>query len=269
MAVDVPALATATARLSRARRRRETWQAYVLLSPAMVIFIVFTFIPIVWTILLSLENYDIFTGQAAFVGLYNYQQAVQNPTFWQSLAVTAYYMFGSVPITVALALLVAVLLNRKGLRIAGVLQTLFFLPYIVASVGSSLVWKWILDTNFGLLNGLLALVGLRPVPWLTSPTTAMPALIMMSVWGGIGFAVVLFQAGLRAIPAELHEAALIDGANGRQRFWRITFPLLSPVTLFVLIISLIKASQVFTSVQVMTAGGPLNATNVLVYYIYQ
>lgn len=243
--------------------------AYVLLLPAMVLFAIFTFIPIVWSIILSLENFNLFTDQSTFVGLHNYTALLHSATFYQSLAVTAYFTFGSVPVTVALALFLAVLLNRRGLRGATLFQTIFFLPYIISSVGASLVWKWMFDTNFGIINAFLGFFGVPSVPWLTASSTAMPALIIMTVWGGLGFAVVLFQAGLRAVPGELSEAAAIDGATGSQNFWRIVFPLLAPTTLFVVVISIINAAQVFTTVQVMTAGGPLNATNVLVYYIYQ
>lgn len=251
------------------RGNRSQRGAYVLLLPAMVLFAVFTFIPIVWTIILSFENYNIFADQATAAGLHNYSALLHSPVFYQSLLSTAYYTFGSVPVTVALALFLAVLLNRPGLRGSNIFQTIFFLPYILSSVGASLVWKWMFDTNFGIINAVLGIFGVSPVPWLTSPTAAMPALIIMTVWGGVGFAVVLFQAGLRSVPTELTEAASIDGATGGQRFWRITFPLLAPTTLFVLVISIINAAQVFTTVQVMTAGGPLNATNVLVYYVYQ
>jgi multiple sugar transport system permease protein len=264
-----PGFAAVPASRQRLRRWRQAGEAYGLLLPAMVMFIVFTFIPIIWTIILSLQNFDIFTGSASYVGAYNYWSALHNPEFWQSLAVTAYYTVGSVPVTIALGLLIAVLLSRKGLKAVGLFQTIFFLPYIVSSVGASLVWKWMLDTNFGLLNNLLGIFGLGPVPWLTSPATVMPALILMSIWGNVGFAVVLFQAGLRAVPAELREAAMIDGATPNQTFWRVIFPLLTPTTLFVLVISMINAAQVFTPIQVMTQGGPLGATNVLVYYIYQ
>ncbi|MCY0879956.1 MAG: sugar ABC transporter permease [Firmicutes bacterium] len=266
---QAPSRAAGANRVVRPKAPRSQGGAYVLLLPAMVLFTVFTFIPIVWSIILSFENYNIFSNTATYVGFHNYAALLHSATFYQSLAATAYYTFGSVPITVALALFLAVLLNRRGLVGAKVFQMIFFLPYIVSSVGASLVWKWMFDTNFGIINAFLGFFGIHPIAWLTQTSTAMPALIIMTIWGGVGFAVVLFQAGLRAVPSELTEAAAIDGATGNQIFWRITFPLLAPTTLFVLVISIINAAQVFTTVQVMTAGGPLNATNVIVYYIYQ
>lgn len=249
--------------------RRGAWAGYLLVSPAFFLFILFTFIPIGWALLLSLQNFNIFANHGSFVGLANYSAAVHNPAFWNSLWDTAYYTLGSVPLTIALGLLVAVALSHRKVRWQGVFQTVFFLPYIVSSVGASLVWKWLFDTNFGLFNTVLGWFGIGAVPWLTAPGPAMPAIILMSIWGGIGFDVVLFQAGLKAVPRELREAAEVDGATSGQTFWRVTFPLLAPTTLFVLIISMINAVQVFTNVQVMTDGGPLNATNVIVFYIYQ
>jgi ABC-type sugar transport system permease subunit len=251
------------------RRNRNQGGAYVLVFPAMALFAVFVFFPIVWSIVLSLENYNLFSEQATFVGMHNYVTAITSGALYHSLVVTGYYVIGSVPLTIMLALLLAVLLNRKGLVAANVFQTIFFLPYIVSSVGATLVWKWMFDTNFGVINAFLAWFGVAPIAWLTTIRGAMPSIIIMSVWGGIGFSMVLFQAGLRSVPQELVEAARIDGATPWKAFWRITFPMLSPTTLFVVIISIINAAQVFTTVQVMTGGGPLGATNVIVFFIYQ
>lgn len=250
-------------------RRRTQGQAYLFLSPAMILFAVFTFIPIGWSILLSLQNYNAFANHGTFVGLHNYTAAISSSTFWSSLSLTAYFVFGSVPITIALALGLAVLLNRKGIKGTHIFQAVLFLPYILSSVGATLVWKWMFDTNFGVINGVLGWFGIPPIAWLTTTSGAMPAIIIMSIWGGVGFAMVIFQAGLAGIPQDVLEAAEIDGATRRQSFWRVVFPLLAPTTLFVVIISIINAAQVFTAVQVMTNGGPLNATNVIVFYIYQ
>lgn len=254
---------------ARTQGERGGLGAYLFLAPAFLFFAVFTFLPIAWTILLSLQQFNMFSNTGVFIGLGNYAAAIHSAEFWQSFWSTFYYAFATVPVTVALALVVASILNWRDLPGARVLQTLFFLPYIVASVGSALVWTWIYDTNYGVFNTLLHAVGLGPVAWLTNPGTAMPALIIMSIWGTMGFPIVLFRAGLKAVPVDVQESASIDGASPRQIFWRITFPLLTPTTLFVLVISIINAMQVFTVVEVMTQGGPLNATNVLVYYIFK
>jgi len=250
-------------------RWRGDWQGYLLITPAYVLFAAFTFLPILWAFILSLQSYDLFTEKGHYIGLYNYQAAITNLQFFSALWNTSYFAVGSVVPTIAIGLLIATQLNRKDFRGAPVLQVVFFLPYIVSSVGASLIWKWLFDSNFGLINTALSWAHLGPIQWLVDPSTAMPALIIMAVWGNVGFAILLFSAGLRSIPKEVLEVAQVDGASRLRIFWRITFPLLAPTTLFVLIISMINAFQEFTMFQVMTQGGPLGATSVMVYYIYQ
>ena len=264
-----PAAVKTSATIGHESRRRRDWSGYLFLSPAFIFFGVFTFFPIIWTGILSLQNYNVFANQGTFIGFQNFSTALHSTEFMISLRDTLYFTFTTVPISVALALLIATILNWENLKFATILQTFFFIPYIVSSVGVALVWTWLFDTNFGLINTALQVFGIAPVQWLTSSGAAMPALVIVSIWGTIGFPIILFRAGLKAIPVEVQESASIDGASATKVFWKITFPMLAPTTLFVFVISIINAMQVFTIVDVMTQGGPLNATDVIVYYIFK
>ncbi|UCF18605.1 MAG: sugar ABC transporter permease, partial [Gemmatimonadota bacterium] len=201
------------------------------------------------------------------VGLRHYIELAGDGLFWNAAKNTALYSL-YVPLTMACALGVALLLNRSIKGVA-LLRAVFFLPYITSFVAISIVWQWLYEPDFGLFNWLLSRIGLGPFPWLNSPSTALLALIIMAVWIHIGFQMVIFLAGLQAIPNEYYEAAAIDGAGPWRRFRRITLPLLRPTTFFVLVTSIIGSFQVFTFVYVMTEGGPLHATDVIVYHIYQ
>jgi ABC-type sugar transport system permease subunit len=201
------------------------------------------------------------------VGLQHYIELAGDGLFWNAAKNTAIYAL-YVPLTMVCALGVAILLNRR-IRGVALLRAIFFLPYITSFVAISIVWQWMYDPNFGIFNWSLGLVGLGPFPWLNSPGTALFALIIMAVWIHIGFQMVIFLAGLQAIPNELYEAAMIDGAGPWRRFRKITLPMLKPTTFFVLVTSIIGSFQVFTFVYVMTEGGPLHATDVIVYHIYQ
>jgi len=202
-----------------------------------------------------------------FVGLANYRALVGDAAFGHALANTAIYVL-FVPVGMAVALALALLVNRR-MRGVAFLRTVFFLPYITSFVAISLVWKWMYDPDFGLFNNILARLGLPPQPWLSSPATAMPSLMLMSVWMYAGYMMVIFLAGLQNIPESLYESARIDGAGAWQRFRRITLPMLRPTTFFVLVTMVIFMFQVFTAVYVMTEGGPLHATDVIVYHIYR
>jgi len=174
-----------------------------------------------------------------------------------------------VPVRTALALLLAIALNQQ-LRGVSVFRAAYFLPTITSAVAAATVWRWIYEPNFGLLNSLLYAIGVaHPPAWLSSPAWAMPALILLGVWQGLGFQMVIFLAGLQGIPTHLYEAAAIDGAGWWARFRHITLPLISPTTFFVLIISVIGSYQVFDQAFVLTEGGPGYATTTLVYYIYE
>jgi multiple sugar transport system permease protein len=192
---------------------------------------------------------------------------MDDPNFSNALKNTFIYIL-NVPIGMVISLAIALIMNQR-LKGVAFLRALYFLPSVTSFVAIALVWMWIYHPTFGVANFLLGLVGLQPIQWLNSPQTAMISVIIFSVWLGLGYQMVVFLAGLQGVPEELHDAARIDGANHWQRFWRVTLPLLKPTTFFVLVTSLIGSFQVFTSIYVMTAGGPIRSTDVIVYHIYQ
>ena len=209
-----------------------------------------------------------FSAQKEFVGFDNYLTAIRSPEFWMVTKNTLIYTLGTVPLNMLLALIVAYFLNKK---IAGkrILRTAFFAPVVMSSVAAAVIWRWVYEPNFGLLNYVLSWFGIPAVNWLNDPTAAMFALIVMGVWKTFGVNMILFSAGLQGIPKHYYEAAEIDGAGRWQRFWDITLPLLSPTTFFILVMSVIGSFQVFDTVYVLTSGGPLGTTKVLVFYLYE
>lgn len=246
---------------------RRAAAAWAFLAPSFIHLLVFSVGPILFSAWLSFHEWNLIEPARPFVGLENYRELAADASFWNAVRNTAVYVL-FVPAGMALALALALLVQRErpGVRW---LRAVFFLPYVTSFVAISLVWKWMFEPDFGILNQALGTLGLPGLPWLTSPRTALPSLMLMSIWMYAGYMMVLFLAGLQAIPASLHEAARIDGANAWQRFRHITLPLLRPTTLFVLVTMVIFMFQVFTAVYVMTEGGPLHATDVLVYHIYR
>lgn len=246
---------------------KEVFWGYVFVAPIMLGFIVFMVYPLIYSFYLSLTSSDGIMSPS-FIGLENYSKLFKDQDFLKSLRVTLYFTVGTVPIGTVLALIVAVMLNAK-IRFSTLYRSAFFLPVITSMVAVATVWKWLYNTDFGLINAFLAQVGVYQPPWLASQEWAMVSIIIMSIWKGIGFNMVIFLAGLQGISPSLYEAAKIDGANTLQRFSNITVPLLRHTTLFVIIMAIIGSFQVFDQVFIMTAGGPAKATTVVVYYIYQ
>ncbi|MDQ6674805.1 MAG: sugar ABC transporter permease [Chloroflexota bacterium] len=253
----------------RTWRRRYDLEGYLFLAPDLVGTLVFAVGPVLAALGLGLFAWDILTPPR-FVGLDNYRALLlDDPVFRQVLVNTSVYVLGSVPLRTALALLLAIALNQQ-LRGVSLFRAAYFLPTITSAVAAATVWRWIYEPNFGLLNSLLYAIGVQhPPTWLSSPAWAMPALILLGIWQGLGFQMVIFLAGLQGIPTHLYEAAAIDGAGWWPRFRHITLPLISPTTFFVLIISVIGSYQVFDQAFVLTEGGPGYATTTLVYYIYE
>jgi multiple sugar transport system permease protein len=238
------------------------------LSPTLVVFSVFVIFPVVFSFFLSFHKWNMFGTGTEFVGFDNYRAILTNPEFWSVLRNTAFYTFGTVPLNMVVALAAAFVLNKEiiGRRI---LRTCFFIPVIMSPVAAAVIWRWVYEPNFGLLNYGLSLIGIPGVNWLNDPTAAMFALIGMGVWKSFGVNMVLFAAGLQGIPEQYYEAAQIDGAGPWRQFWNITVPLLSPTTFFILVMSVIGSFQVFDTVYVLTSGGPLGSTKVLVFYLYE
>ncbi|MGH7614842.1 MAG: carbohydrate ABC transporter permease, partial [Gemmatimonadales bacterium] len=252
---------------ARPRELRETLTAWGFLAPATVHLAVFSFGPMVFAGYLALHRWSPLEPVKPFVGLGNFLTLAGDPLVWISLRNTLLYTL-HVPVAMAIALGVALVLQHRS-GAACVARTVFFLPYVSSLVAVALVWQWMYHADFGLLNYLGAVVGLPPVDWLGNPRTALVAVMVVSIWVQVGYQMIVFLAGLQAIPQGYLDAARVDGANPWQRFWRVTFPLLRPVTLFVLVTGVITSFQVFTLIYVLTDGGPLHATDVLVYRIYQ
>jgi multiple sugar transport system permease protein len=248
-------------------RRTEALWAFAFLAPDFVGFLTFTLVPVVASLALSFVSWNLIRSPR-WVGFENYATAFGDPLFWKVTFNTVYYTVGSVPTGVALSLGLAVILNQK-LRGVALLRTLYFLPVVSSTVAVALVWRWLYEPDFGVINYALSWFGVSPIGWLTTTEWAMPAVILMSIWKGIGYNMVIFLAGLQGIPRHLYEAAAVDGATAWQRFWHITVPLLSPTTFFVTVIAVIGSFQVFSQVYIMTSGGPAESTSTIVYYIYQ
>src|SRR5919199_1397506 len=247
-------------------RRREIVKGYLFISPVILGYLIWVAGPMLMAIWLSLTEWDMLRP-ATFVGLSNYQQMLHDDLFWKSLAVTFYFTLVSVPLSLLLSFAVALLVNVNVRGIA-LFRMLFYLPSIVPLVVNAVLWLWIFNSEFGLLNALLRSFGLPKVLWFQDSRWAMPALIVMSLWS-IGGSMVIFLAGLQGIPQHLYEAAEIDGANYWQRFRNVTIPMMSPVIFFNLVIGLIGAFQTFVPGYLMTQGGPQNATLFYGLYIFR
>jgi multiple sugar transport system permease protein len=245
----------------------ENLWAFAFLALSLVGLVVLTIGPIVASFYLSFTDWDVL-GKANFIGLHNFIELMHDKTFLRALWNTVYYTVVSVPAGMLISLALAMLLNRP-LRGIGLFRTLFMIPVISSTVATALLWGMMLDPYIGLANYILQVLHLPTSGWLTDTRMAMPAIIIMSVWKGLGYNMVLFLAGLQGIPQELREAARIDGANRWGEFLHITLPMLSPTTFFVLVISVISSFQVFDQTWVLTKGGPQESTITLVYYVYQ
>ena len=244
---------------------RKLFWVTTFLLPSLVGLILFVLGPILASLGLTFFEWDLLRSPQ-YVGSENYQRLLADENFWAAFLHTLYFIAGYLPLVMLISLGLAVVLNQEIVGVKFV-RTAVFVPVVSAWVAVALLWSWIFNPKFGLLNHLLGLLGIQGPGWLFDPTWAMPAIIITSVWKDIGFLMVMFLAGLQGIPATYYEAAEIDGAGRRQRFFHITLPLLSPAAFFALIISLINSFQVFDQVWIMTGGGPAGATSVIVEQI--
>ncbi|HRF46568.1 MAG TPA: sugar ABC transporter permease [Anaerolineales bacterium] len=236
------------------------------MSPAILGLLIFTLGPIVASLLLSFTDYNIISDPE-WVGLKNYVDMFEERLFWQALRVSAIYSVVSVPLGLTLSLGLAVLLNH-AMRGISIFRSIYYMPTVISGVGVAMLWRWLFNAEFGVINVLLDGIGIEGPAWLLDANWALPALIITSLWG-IGGTTLIFLAGLQAIPEELYEAAEIDGAGLWSRFWSVTLPLISNVTFFNLVLGIIGALQVFTDAFVITRGGPNHATLFLSVYLYQ
>ena len=248
------------------RWTRESFHAYVFMLPAILGLLLFTLGPAIASLWLSFTEYNILTPPE-WIGLANYAEMFQAQLFWQALRVSAIYSVVSVPLGLTLALGLAVLLNHK-MRGMMVFRSIYYLPTVISGVGVAMLWRWLFNAEFGVINVLLDKVGINGPAWLLDQRWALPALIFTSLWG-VGGTTLIFLAGLQGIPQELYEAAEIDGAGRWNQFRSVTLPLLSNVTFFNLVLGIIGALQVFTDAFVITRGGPNHATLFLSVYLYQ
>jgi len=247
--------------------------AWYFLAPALILIGLFFFLPVGASLLLSVTDFDIYalgnSSLARFVGLSNYRNLVHNPTFWTAIENTFYFALVGGPLTVAVSLGAALLVNAKAIRLRGLFRTIYFTPFVTTLVAIAVVWRYLYHPRYGLLNYLLAHIGIGPIDWLGDPHWAMPAIIIMAIWKNFGYNMLIFIAGLQSIPEELYEAARIDGAGALRRFRHITIPQLAPTFLFVGVVTMIGYFQLFAEPYVMTAGGPLRATTSLVLFMYE
>ena len=276
--MTVPALAqrrtTAEATsVASARRWREDLTGWAFAAPFVILFGVFLAFPILASFLLSFTSFGLRDLAnpigATFVGLKNYIDLLGDAKFWTSLFNTFYFVVVGVPVTLALGLLIANALNRGVTRFRTAFRVGYYLPVITSIVAIAVVWRFLLNPDVGLVNMLLAAVGINGPAWLADPVLAMPSIIAMAVWRNLGFAMVVFLAGLQAIPAALYEAASIDGAGRWQAFRFVTIPMLRPTILFMTVITTIGYLQLFEEPFVMTDGGPLDKTLSVTMYMYQ
>ena len=259
--------ATTTSASAR-RRRRAATQGYLFLLPSLAFLAIFTYYPILTSAELSLYRATATVRSHAFVGAGNYLAIAADPIFHQVVRNSAEFLAGTVPVTVALALTLALLLNRAHLLVTP-FRTAFFYPALLPLIGAAAIWLFVYTPGYGLMDVYLKRIVGGNAHWLQDPTWALPAVMLVTIWKNAGYYMLFYLAGLQTISAELYEAARIEGASPWQVFRRITFPLLGPTTLFVLVIASINAFQSVDQIWIMTAGGPDNTTNVLLFYIYQ
>lgn len=241
--------------------------AWIFLAPALILLSIFVFYPIIYLIYLSFTRGSFTVRGIHWVGLRNYIRLFSDPDFWQVVGNTIYFTVATVIPSIFIPLGLAVLLNQS-IPLRGLFRTAFFLPSITSIVAVGLGFRWLFQTD-GPVNNLLSLLGIDPIPWLSSTIWAMPVLILLSIWKQLGINLIVFLAGLQAIPISRYEAAELDGANEWAKFWHITLPGLQPTMIFAAITTAIFTLRSFEQVYVITGGGPLNSTNLLVYFIYE
>jgi multiple sugar transport system permease protein len=252
----------------RSFHARRIFHAYLFIAPVVLLFGVFRVVPSVQTLLYSFYKVELLRGRFTFLGLENFRDLLTDEIFRKATVNTLTYVVTIVPISAFLGLVLAVLFNAK-FHLKEFFKAVYFSPMVTSTVAAAMVWWWMYNPQFGIFNVLLKLVSLPEQPWLMSSRMALPSIIIFSIWKNLGYNMILYLAGLQAIPPQFYEAATIDGAGAFGRFWRITLPLLAPTTTFILIYNGILAFQVFDQVFVLTGGGPAGSTNVVVLDLYR
>jgi putative chitobiose transport system permease protein len=247
--------------------RNQKLTPYLFLAPALFGLGLTVFMPALQAFYLSFNSYNIFDGSTAWTGLDNFHKLMQDEVFWQTVRNTLLYLLFVVPALVFLPLMLAIAVNQKLMGI-GWFRAAYYVPVLISMVVAGIAWKFIYAEN-GLLNQLLQALHLPTVEWLTSPSIALFSVMIVTIWKGLGYYMVIYLAGLQSIPADLYEAAAIDGVDGAAKHWDITIPLMRPYMALVAVVSAIAATKVFEEVYVMTQGGPRNSSKTVVYYLYQ
>jgi len=255
-----------------AMQRRDNL-AWLFVAPALAAIALFLFVPVFASLLLSFTDFDIYAvadlRRLRFVGFANYQTLLTEPLFWQALRNTLYYVAVGGPLSVAASLAAALLVNARLARFRPLFRTALFLPVVTTLVAIAVVWRYLYHPRIGLFNHVLAGFGVAPIDWLGDPAWAMPSIIIMSIWKNFGFNMVIFVAGLQAIPERLYEASSLDGAGPWRQFRYVTLPMLAPTALFVAVMTMIGGFQLFAEPYVMTQGGPSNRTLSVVLLMFQ
>ncbi len=264
--VEAPPRADAAPPIKRRRELGDLWVALLFIAPAAIGFGVFYLYPTLRGIYLSFTEYSLL-GTPEFIGLENYQNIVGDELFWNAMKVTLWYVILNIGFQTVIALGLAVLMHR--LTQSTVLRGLVLTPYLIAMVVVSLLWFWMLDFNIGIVNELIEAIGLNRIPFFGSETWAIPTIAWVNVWRFVGYTALLIFAGLQTIPISVYEAAALDGSSEWRTFWRITVPLLRPILVLVLVLTVIGSFQIFDTVAVTTAGGPGNASRVIMFYIFE
>lgn len=261
--------AAAPGRVAPWRRRwRDVPWAFLFLGPNLVLFLVFTAFPIVFGLAISFTNWNI-VEPMTFAGLANYRKLLSDPLTWKTVTITLYYTIGVVPTALAMSLFFSILLNQR-IRALGFWRGIFFLPMVTSGVAIALVWKWLYAYQFGAVNSLIGLLGIARQNWLFDQKLVMPAIIVVAIWAALPVHIIFFLAGLQGVPRELYEAADIDGAGRWQQFLNVTWPLITPTTFFLLIITLIGSfTGGFDIVWNLTQGGPLDSSDLFVVQLYR
>lgn len=247
--------------------KKEWLSAYLFLLPAAVFFLGFVILPMIGGLVISFFDYN--PRSSAFVGIQNYIQIFNGPVFKKSLWNTLFLVIGNVPIVVVFSLFVSLTIYKRSSKVRSFFRSIFYLPAIASVVSITVVWGWIFHPNYGILNYILSLFGVDPQVWLGNPSMAKWAILMVLVTLSVGQPIVLYMASVGNIPKDYLEAAEIDGANSNQVFWKITWPLLKPTTLYIVIITTINSFQCFSLIQLLTAGGPNYATTTIMYQVYE
>jgi sn-glycerol 3-phosphate transport system permease protein len=241
---------------------------YAMVAPSILVFLFFFIYPIFYMIYLSLHDWNFVSVNKTFVGADNFKELFDDEEFLQVVRNTFTYTLFTVSLTIVLALLIALWVNRQG-TLYGVMQGIIFSPHIISLVSVSMLWMWLMDPQYGLLNWLLGSMGLPTLQWLSDPKSALFSLVIVAVWKSVGFNALVFIAGLQSISRQIYEAAALDEAGRLATFFKLTLPMLSPTLFFLVITNLIGSFQVFETISIMTDGGPVNSTSTLVFYIYQ